>query len=55
MSRISRGTLVLQRQRVELADVVSIFLASLVVTALATLYPARQAARLFPIEAIRHE
>src|SRR5690606_3798777 len=33
---------------VELADVVSIFLASLVVTALATLYPARQAARLFP-------
>jgi lipoprotein-releasing system permease protein len=40
---------------VESFDVVSIFLASLAVAALATVYPARQAARLFPIEAIRHE
>ncbi|HEX5580445.1 MAG TPA: ABC transporter permease, partial [Gemmatimonadaceae bacterium] len=40
---------------VELADVVLIVVASLAIAAFATLYPARQAARLFPIEAIRHE
>ena len=37
------------------ADVLLTAAASLAVAALATLYPARQAARLFPIEAIRHE
>jgi lipoprotein-releasing system permease protein len=36
-------------------DVVFIVLASLAIAALATLYPARQAARLLPIEAIRKE
>lgn len=36
-------------------DVVLVALASMVIAALATLYPARQAARLYPIEAIRHE
>lgn len=36
-------------------DVALIVLASLGVAALATLYPARQAARLYPVEAIRHE
>ena len=36
-------------------DVTLIVLASLAVAAIATLYPARQAARLFPVEAIRHE
>ncbi len=36
-------------------DVGLVLLASLAIAALATLYPARQAARLFPIEAIRHE
>jgi lipoprotein-releasing system permease protein len=36
-------------------DVVLIVLASLAVAAIATLYPAWQAARLYPVEAIRHE
>jgi lipoprotein-releasing system permease protein len=36
-------------------DVVAILLASVAIAALATLYPAVQAARLYPIEAIRHE
>lgn len=36
-------------------DVVLIALASLAVAALATIYPARQAAKLYPVEAIRHE
>jgi lipoprotein-releasing system permease protein len=36
-------------------DVTLIVLASLAVAAIATIYPARQAARLFPVEAIRHE
>lgn len=36
-------------------DVAWIVLASLAIAAVATLYPARQAARLYPVEAIRHE
>ena len=36
-------------------DVILIVLASVAIASLATLYPAVQAARLFPIEAIRHE
>jgi lipoprotein-releasing system permease protein len=36
-------------------DVTLIVLASLGVAALATLYPASQAAKLYPVEAIRHE
>ncbi|HET9426603.1 MAG TPA: ABC transporter permease [Gemmatimonadaceae bacterium] len=39
----------------ELFDVLAIIAASMVITALATLYPSRQAADLFPVEAIRHE
>jgi lipoprotein-releasing system permease protein len=39
----------------EWLDVTLIVLASLAVAAIATLYPARQAARLYPVEAIRHE
>lgn len=37
------------------SDVVSIVIASLVIAAIATLYPALQAAKLYPVEAIRHE
>jgi len=36
-------------------DVALIVIASLAIAAIATLYPARQAARLYPVEAIRHE
>ncbi len=41
--------------QVELGDVALIVVASLSIAMLATLWPARQAARLFPVEAIRHE
>jgi lipoprotein-releasing system permease protein len=37
------------------ADVIFIVAASILIAAAATLYPAVQAARLFPVEAIRHE
>ena len=40
---------------VDPVDVLLVLVASMGIAALATLYPARQAARLFPIEAIRHE
>jgi lipoprotein-releasing system permease protein len=36
-------------------DVVTVVVASLLIAALATLYPSAQAARLVPVEAIRHE
>ncbi len=36
-------------------DVVAVIVASLLIAALATVYPATQAARLLPVEAIRHE
>lgn len=39
----------------EVGDVVITMLMSLVVAAIATLYPALQAARLYPVDAIRHE
>ncbi|GAC1685647.1 MAG: lipoprotein-releasing ABC transporter permease subunit [Gemmatimonadaceae bacterium] len=39
----------------QLLDVGLIVLASLVIAAVATLYPAWQAAKLFPVEAIRHD
>ncbi len=40
---------------IQLGDVTWIVVASIIIAALATLYPAIQAARLFPVEAIRHE
>ena len=40
---------------IEPMDVLTITLASIAIAALATLYPAVQAARLYPLEAIRHE
>lgn len=39
----------------EVGDVLLIVFASIVIAALATLYPARQAAKLFPLDAIKHE
>lgn len=39
----------------EVQDVVWIIVASVGIAALATIYPAMQAARLYPVEAIRHE
>jgi lipoprotein-releasing system permease protein len=39
----------------EAADILLTIFASVVIAAIATLYPAMQAARLYPIEAIRHE
>lgn len=39
----------------QILDTVVIVLASVTIATIATLYPARQAARLFPVEAIRHE
>ena len=41
--------------QIEITDVVLIVMASLGIAMLATLWPARQASRLFPVEAIRHE
>jgi lipoprotein-releasing system permease protein len=40
---------------IQVADVMWIVGASIIIAAVATLYPAIQAARLFPVEAIRHE
>lgn len=39
----------------ELSDILLTIAASIVIAALATLYPSQQAARLYPLEAIRHE
>jgi lipoprotein-releasing system permease protein len=40
---------------VELVDVLVVVLVSLLLAVLATIYPSRSAARLTPVEAIRHE
>jgi lipoprotein-releasing system permease protein len=39
----------------EALDVILTVFASVAIAGLATLYPAQQAAKLYPIEAIRHE
>jgi lipoprotein-releasing system permease protein len=39
----------------QVVDTALIVVASVVIATVATLYPARQAARLFPVEAIRSE
>ena len=40
---------------IQIPGVLLIIVSSLVITALATLYPAAQASRLYPVDAIRHE
>ena len=40
---------------IQIPDVLLIIVSSLVITAIATLYPAAQASRLYPVDAIRHE
>jgi lipoprotein-releasing system permease protein len=37
------------------ADISVILLLSMLISFVATIYPARQAARLYPLDAIRHE
>jgi lipoprotein-releasing system permease protein len=39
----------------EFPDVIMTIVASIVIAAIATWYPSQQAARLYPIDAIRHE
>jgi lipoprotein-releasing system permease protein len=41
--------------RIQLMDTVLIVVVSILIATLATLYPARQAARLLPVQAIRDE
>ncbi|HEY0932051.1 MAG TPA: ABC transporter permease [Gemmatimonas sp.] len=41
--------------RIEALDVAAVLVSSMLVSTLATLYPASQAAKLYPVEAIRHE
>jgi lipoprotein-releasing system permease protein len=39
----------------DVLDTLLIVVASVAIATLATVYPARQAAKLYPVEAIRHE
>ncbi len=41
--------------RLEVFDIAAVLISSMLVSTLATLYPASQAAKLYPVEAIRHE
>ena len=41
--------------RLEFFDIAAVLISSMLVSTLATLYPASQAAKLYPVEAIRHE